>query len=458
MFRHRRSAVLIAVAALMALAAPASADPGQAPAGRSAATADHLGGSFEACGRIVEFTAPMVGTDGSLTVAGVVDGGDHAFVIDETAPVSPLVSALAAAGEWTCLHLIGDGMGILVDVAVADDTSCGSLVDAGGTFVLQPGSTDPFTTTTLDGDAAAIVAADLDLAAFLGALATVDGPLLAEPCLEFQLAGDGTLAAILLDYVDIDLPASIACGLVDGTPIPYRDPASQPYPEADTVSVDGFEMDAALLASPYQSVLAFHLDATAEICLLVEIADNVIVDASVINLGPAEVCGELEVVGGLVFVDTVVVSQGLTGVNFAEPSAASIDLACWTARAQTSVAIGELFLCADFQSATGTTFTASDITFHLTTAVDGSDLPPVGGPQSMVLIGPDPFVPFGPANPARVTTADIAGCAGPTSPAPLPDTGTDAPSSTVPATLVAVLVALWLACAVSLSVVRIRRR
>lgn len=456
MVPRRLSPILIAIVALVALASPAMAASGPSPAGRSQATADHLGGSFQACGRIVEFTAPMVGSDGSLAVAGVVDGTDHAFTIDEAAPVSPLVAPLAAAGEWTCLHLIGDGMGLITDVNVANDTSCGPLVDDAGTFVLQPGSTDTFTTATLDGDAAAVVAADPDLAALLAGIATVEGPLVAEACLEFQLAGDGTLAAILLDYVDFGLPASIGCGLVDGTAIPYRDPASQPYPEAGTVSVGGFEMDASLLAAPYQAVLAFHLDAAMEICLLVEVADNVIVDSAVINLGTAEVCGELEVIGGLVFVDTVVVSQALTGVNFAEPATASIDLACWSARAQAAFAAGELFICGDFEAATDTTFTVSGVTFHLETSIDGSDLPPVGGPQSVVAIGPDPFEPFGAGNPTRVTTADIAGCAG-ASPAPLPDTSARASASTTPVAVTGILSGLLLAGMLVLATVRARR-
>jgi hypothetical protein len=452
---HRLSPIKVAFVALIALASPVSAASGPSPAERTSATADHLAGIFQACGRIVEFTAPMIGTDGSLTVAGMVDGDDHAFTIDEAALVSPLVAPLAAGGEWTCLHLTGDGMGIITDVAVADDTSCGPLEDVGGTFVLQPGSTDEFTTTVLDGDAAVILAADPDLVALLEGIAMVEGPLTSEACLEFQLAGDGTLSAILLDYVDFGLPASIACGTVDGTPIPYRDPASQLYPEFGTVSVDGFEMDASFLLAPYLSVLAFHLDALMEVCLLVEIDDNVIVDASVINLGPAEVCGELEVIGGLVFVATVVVSQGLTGVNFADPAASSIDLACWSARAQTGgAATGELFICGDFDAATDTTFTVSDITFHLVTSVDASDLPPVGGPQTVVLIGPDPFTPFGPGNPARVTTADLSGCA---EAPPLPNTSTHAPAATSPVAPLAVLALLWLVGLVGVAAEKSRR-
>ena len=453
---RRLTSIVVVLTALIALAPPLAAAPGSSPGASGQILADHLGGSFQACGRIVEFTAPIVGTDGSLTVAGVVDGAAHSFTIGEAAPVSPLVAPLAAAGEWTCLHLVGDGMGLIVDVNVANDTSCGPLVDDAGTFMLQEGSTDTVTTATLDGDAAALIAADPDLAALLGAIAVLDGPLEEEACLEFQLAGDGTLAVILLDYDNLGLPASIACGLVDGTPIPYRDPASQPYPEFDIVSVDGFEMEASQLPAPYQAVLAFHLDTMKDVCLLVTVEDNVIVDAAVINLTAAEVCGELEVIGGLVFVDTVVVSQLLIGVNFAEPAAASIDLACWSARAQEAFAAGELFICGDFDGATDTTFTVSGVTFHLETSVDDSDLPPVGGPQSVVAIGPNPFEPFGPGNPTRVTTADIAGCAG-ASPSPLPDTSTERPAGSLPTALAALLVILWLGAASGLAMARARR-
>jgi len=124
---------------------------------------------------------------------------------------------------------------------------------------------------------------------------------------------------------------------------PYRDPASQPYPEGDTVSVDGFEIDAALVEAPYQSVLAFHLDAGLELCLALRIVDSAIVETAVItDIG--QVCGTLEVIGGLVFVDTVVVSQLLTTINFAEPTPTSIDIACSSALAQEGAAAGTLDL------------------------------------------------------------------------------------------------------------------
>ena len=353
---------------------------------------------------------------------------------------------------------MGDGMGILVDVAVADHTSCAPL-DEAGAFFLLPGSTDEFTTTVLDGDAAAVVAADVDLAVLLSAIASVDGA--AEACLEFQLAGDGTLAAIEVDYAlspGGDLTAPIACGTVEGTPIAYRDPASQPYPEGTTVGVAGSTVDASLVDGPHQSVLSFHLDAGLDLCLMARIVDSVIVEVAVLTgvTNSAEVCGELEVIGGLVFVDTVVVPQGLTAVNFAEPTPSELASACagvlgravdWGGSA------GHLRSCGDFEAVTETTFTVSGITFHLETSIDDTNAPTVGGPQGILLQGPiDPYAPFGPANPATLTATPLTGCAG----APLPDTAMA--SSSAPVLALAGIGLVLLAGLASRAVVRVRRR
>ncbi len=458
MFR-RLSTIVLAIGALIALSAPAAATTRPADEGPRAATADHLGGTFRACGRITAFTAPVLGvSDGSITVAGVVDGSDHAFVIDDSAPVNPLVATLAAGGEWTCLHLMGDGMGILVDVAVADHTSCAPL-DEAGAFFLLPGSTDEFTTTVLDGDAAAVVAADVDLAVLLSAIASVDGA--AEACLEFQLAGDGTLAAIEVDYAlspGGDLTAPIACGTVEGTPIAYRDPASQPYPEGTTVGVAGSTVDASLVDGPHLSVLSFHLDAGLDLCLMARILDSVIVEVAVLTgvTNSGEVCGELEVIGGLVFVDTVVVPQGLTAVNFAEPTPSELASACagvFGHEVDFGGSGGHLLSCGDFEAVTETTFTVSGITFHLETSIDDTNAPDVGGPQGILLQGPiDPYAPFGPANPATLTATPMTDCAG----APLPDTAMA--SSSAPVLALAGIGLVLLAGLASRAVVRVRRR
>jgi hypothetical protein len=415
----RRCRPIVLAATLLALASPAAAASGASGAPSDGPLADHLGGTFTACGRIVEFTAPMVGTDGSLTISGIVNIDDHAFVIDEGATIDPLVSSLAASGDWTCLALTGDGMGILIDIAVGDAEVCGPLAMETGSFVLLSGSTDEFMSVVLDGEAGALVAADPALDEPLSSIAMTPGA--GEACLEFQLAADGTLAAIFLDYA----LAPAACGMVNGTPIPYRDPASQPYPEGTEVGVAGYFVDASLLSGPHLAVLSFHLDAIAEVCLLVEIEDNAVLSAAVRSPGDTEVCGELEVVGGLVNVGAVVVSQGLTGINFASPSPASIALACWSARALPAGVDGLVIMCGDFEGADAPeqTFTVSGVTFRLETAIDDSDLPPEGGPQAIAVIGPDPFQPFGPANPTRLTTATVDGCAGGSaSPPPLPDT------------------------------------
>jgi hypothetical protein len=382
---------------------------------------DHLGGLFTICGRISEFTAPLPATPGSLTVEGIVAFTSHDFVIDEAAAVDPLLAGLAATGAWTCLDLVGDGMGIVSSVATTTaSTQCGVLEAAGQ----REGSTHEFTTVVLDGDAATLIGADPDLPALIGALVAAVGST-AEACLDFTFAADGTLAGVALDYAATpggDDLAPIACGAVDGTAIDYRDPASQPYPEADVVSVDGFEVDATLVAAPFQEVLSFHLDAGLDLCLLVRVVDSVIVDSGVLTTTGGSICGELEVIGGLVFVDSVVVGQGLTSVNFAEPTPSTIASACSSASAQGGSASGALDICGDYQGAGDTTVSISSVTFHLEAPVDATDAPVEGGPQAVRISVTDPFQPFGAANPAVVTQGAVPGC-----PASLPDTSTAAP-------------------------------
>jgi hypothetical protein len=462
MLRRSWSIALLTMLAV-ALVSPVSASPAGPEGAEPPMAPDHLGGAFTVCGRLIDFTAPMVGTPGSLTVAGVVDGADHVFPIDESATIDALVTPLAAAAEWTCLDLVGDGMGVITSATVASTTSCGVLSLDAGMLTQQPGTTHEFTTVALDGDAGTIIAADADLALLLEAVATVSGA--AEACLDFVLAADGTLATVALDYALTpggDLTAPVACGAVDGTPVPYRDPASQVYPEGTTVSVGGVAIDASLVDGPFHSVLSFHLDAGRALCLLARVVDSVIVETAVLTGGAsAEVCGELEVIGGLVFVDTVVVPQGLTGINFAAPTPASIASACMSARAQEAAATGDLVVCGDFDAVAATTFTVSGVTFHLETSIDATEAPSTGGPQAIGLQGPDPFQPFGPTNPARLVAATLDGCAAaPSSPAPaLPDTVV-APASGAASPLALLIVATTLASsgALTMAVVRARRR
>ncbi len=448
---RRMPPVFLAILVLAALAAPVAAAPGHAGPARDAAAADHLGGTFDICGRITAFTPPAVATPGSLTVAGIDDGADHVFPIAETAVVDPLIAGLAAAGEWSCLELVGDGMGVIESVAVGSTTLCGPLSVNGGIFALGPNVTHPETTVTLDGDAGTLLAADAELLALLEGVTTVQNPDLV--CLDFLLAADGTLATLLVDYRGL-----VACGMVTGTQLQYRDPASQPYPEGTTVSVAGFTLDASLFEGPHLDVLAFHLDLVAEVCLFTQIVDSVLVRAASRSFQGTEACGELEVVGGLVFVNAIVVSQGLTGINFADPSSASIAQACWSASAAPAGVTGLLTICGSYEGATDTTFTVSGVTFHLETSIEDANQPAAGGPQAVALIGPDPFEPFGAGNPALVTTASLPGCAGAPASPTIPDTSAGEPGGAMPAGLLALLGAAWLMGALALATARVRRR
>jgi hypothetical protein len=450
--RHRLLALVVLALGCAALATPVAAASGGAVVPSGAADADHLGGAVIVCGRVTAYTAPIVGTPGSITVAGVVDGADHVFPIAETATVDALVAPLAAGGEWTCLDMVGDGMGVITSIVVAPTSSCGALSSDGGTLVQSPNVAHPFTTVTLDGDAAALLAADAGILALLNSI--VAEPVSDLVCLDFDLAADGTLASVLVDYAGI-----ATCGMVFGTPTQYRDPASQPFPEGPTVTIADLTYDVGLIAAPHLEVLAFHLDAVAEVCFYPIVIDSVVQRVAVRNRGDTTVCGELEVVGGLVYVDGILVSQGLTGINFAEPSPTSLPLACWRAFAGGAGVIADLQVCGDFEAFTDSTFTISGVTFHLETAVVVNDPLELGGPQAIALLGPNPFDPFGATNPARLVDSTMDGCgASPASPEPLPDTRIDRPATGASSAGVAVLVILATGAVLVSSMARQRAR
>jgi hypothetical protein len=393
------------------------------PAAESdAAAADHIGGSFQVCGRIVEFTAPTVGSDGSITVVG----GGHAFVLDAGASVDLRIAPLAAAGEWTCLHLTGDG-GLFVDVVVASDTSCGPLGSAAGSFVLEgsavPGSLDRFTTVTLDGDAAAIVAADSDLGTMLGAIATVDDA--GVTCLQFELAADGTLLSIAVDYAASRASvgaAPIACGLVDGDAAAYRDSASTPTPWdlTNVISVDGFGIDALLFDVPSAFVLLVQLDAGKEVCLLARVVDTMIVEVAVLTGSDPDVCGALEVRGHQVYVDAVWVPTPLTAIWAADVTSTVLGDACLSVRSHEGAAHGSVVMCETLTAwddlprppgdALQASFTASGVTFALTAPLQADPALVLGARSALRLDGPDPYEASGGLNPALLTSTALVGC------------------------------------------------
>ncbi|MDH4334946.1 MAG: hypothetical protein OEW24_06770 [Chloroflexota bacterium] len=432
----RRSRVLTPfLALLVAIVAGPAAGVTDAQLGPKAPPlADHLGGSFTICGRISAFAAPLPATPGSLTVEGVIDFGPHTFPIDHAATVDPLLAGLAAADAWTCLDLIGDGGGVLTSLVVPSTTTqCGPIDAIGGGAVLgqQAGSTHEFTTLVLDGKAATVIAADADLSKLLTGLAA-DIPYLVEACLDLGFAADGTLTTMVLDYhgpAASEDEAAIACGPVDGTPVAHRDPASQPYPAAGVVSVNGFALDATLVDEAFQDVLSFSLDAGLDVCLLIRVVNTAIVETGVLTSAGGPVCGELEVIGGQVFVDAVLIGQALMTINLAEPTPSSIAWACASALAQEAAVAGTLDICGDFQGTGPTTLTISGVTFHFDAPVVARDVLETGGPQSIGVFGPNPLAPLVGANVADVHRGSALACSselpatnlapGPSSPQPM---------------------------------------
>jgi hypothetical protein len=426
---------IIPVAALvvtLAIAGVAGAAP-ITEAGSEPPLADHLGGASTVCGRLLEYVAPTPGTEGSVTIHGIVEYAAHTLPISDAVPADPTIASLAASGEWSCLDVVGDGSGLVMSMAVASASVVCGRAEA---TVEGTGLRGQATTVILDGEAGAIVSADGELARLLDAISSVSGPTGGTTCLGVTLAGDGTVTGLTLDYELVDgLLAPVACGPVDGTPIAYRDPASQEYPGLAPISVDGFEVDASIVPAPFHPVLAHHLDAGLDLCLIVRVEDSAVVDAALLTTGP-ETCGRFEIRGGLVFVNAVVVSQSLTAVNFAEPATADLGDACLDARAQESVASGSLTMCGVLDGVGASGFTVDGVTFHLEAPVVADASLASGSVRAFRLDGPNPFMPFGVANPALLVPDSREWCVAPL----LPDTAT---TPSVPGARLLVVIA-WL--------------
>lgn len=209
--RAVRLPILIAACALTALPAAATARTAPNP-GEVQVDASHLGGALVLCGQVTDYTAPDgVAADGALTVTGVSTPDPHTFVIDATATLSAgdsaLLTGLAATDSFTCLSAIGDGMGVLVELEVAETAElCGAVAPSGTTWMITA-TGFPDLTTTLTGEAEVIVDNDVRLDDLLGWFDQFDN----EACVTF-----GTDAAGVVDDIVLD-GELVVCGPVADT-------------------------------------------------------------------------------------------------------------------------------------------------------------------------------------------------------------------------------------------------
>lgn len=73
------------------------------------------------CGQVTAFTAPVVGTNGDITVNGVVEAIDDSLAASLAAgtTLNVLLSALATADATTCLDITADTGGVIVGISIA---------------------------------------------------------------------------------------------------------------------------------------------------------------------------------------------------------------------------------------------------------------------------------------------------------------------------------------------------
>jgi hypothetical protein len=298
--RAVRLLALIAVIVSLLLPGVATARSAPGDAANYDGDASHIGGALLLCGQVTEFTAPDgVATDGAMTMTGVSDPDPHGFVIAATAAVTPadgaLLTALAGTDSFTCLDAVGDGMGVLVEIAILPSAQfCGSVDPSGTTWRLTD-TEFPDLTTTLSGEAEVILDADVRLDDLLAWFDQFDN----ESCLTFTTDATGVVTEITLDgelrvcgdVADTSTHPSSAVLEYGGA---LGDEAIRP----DVVGLGGIVLPASLftdaaiglleLAYAAQTYPAF--DGVASVCALVPVADTELLPAS-LSPGAVTLCG-----------------------------------------------------------------------------------------------------------------------------------------------------------------------
>ena len=255
-------------------------------------TASHIGGLLLLCGQVSDYTAPDgVATDGTMTMIGVSQPDPHSFTIAATAAVSAgdngLLAAIAASDSFTCMDAVGDGMGVLTELAIAASAEfCGSVAASGTTWVLT--DTD-FTdlTTTLTAEAETILDSDNRLDDLLGWFDLFDS----QACLTFTTDATGIVDQILLDG-QIEICGPIA-QVADTSSFPYFavlefDVVSGVPMRPDVVGIGGVILPASLFSDAALGVLELahavqqhpEVGGFASVCALVPVVDTELMPAS----------------------------------------------------------------------------------------------------------------------------------------------------------------------------------
>jgi hypothetical protein len=476
--RRLHHAGLLSIAAVLILPGLALGRSTPAAGPSDEVSASHIGGALLLCGQVTDYTPPDgVATDGALIMTGVSQPDPHSFVIAATAAVSGadsgLLTAIAGTDSFTCLNATGDGMAILVELAIAPSAEfCGTVEASGSTWMLTA-TGFPDLTTVLTAEAEAILDDDNRLDDLLAWFDQFDNPA----CLTFSTDASGIVDGISLDGelrvcgAVADTSASTLSAVLEYGTGDEVDLAIRP----DIVGLGGIILpasiftDAALglmeLAYAAQNVPGFG--GSASVCALVPVSETEILPASLTG-STVTLCGWIG--HGALTVGLIDAPQptwtwfallfdgllGYPGANLVPNFTQAVDMgdpACVIASVEGGAAdeavvtTASLAACVGVVSRSATSITLRAVgesatwDFQLTagSAVDPSLVPGfVGNVRVEAQRGLD----------GAVAMAPVGGplCA----PAPLlPDTAISPPGRAIPAVVaIAVLVGLWAAAGV----------
>lgn len=300
------------------------------------------------CGQVTAFTAPLAGTDGSITIDGTTEVIDSSAFGAIDAGTVTVLTAVAAAGATTCVEVTAaPSGGAIVDLSIAAQAEiCGDVTLDTTTGVYSVGGVAlPL----------AVVSADADLVALLDAAAAAD----AQVCLDVTISSTTGLITTIGLNATINL-----CGDVTL--------------DADSATIGGVDVPLTLLDAEAQAAIALAIDAGSDICVQLVIDDTALVQANV-SLS-IDLCGDVTLdASGNVMVDGVVIPDALLDANVAallELAAAADGTACASVDAtstggNTTVGVTvTIEVCAEVTAVTENTITLGGVTFFLAGAAD----------------------------------------------------------------------------------------
>lgn len=299
------------------------------------------------CGQVTAFTAATAATDGSITIDGTVEVIDStAFGVIDAMTITTLMT-VAAAEATTCVNITANASGEIIDLDIAAQAEiCGNVtLDTMANIYSVGGVMLPMS----------LVSADADLEAFLAVAAAAN----ADVCVDVTV--DGTTGM----FTTVSLNATLTvCG--DATL------------DADSAALAGLDVPLSLLDAEAEAVLQLAIDAGADVCLAVVVANTTLVEA---NLSVSvDLCGDvsLDAQGNFV-VDGIVIDADLLDADARAllMLAASADgTACAAVDAvstngDTSVGVTvTIEVCAAVTAITDGTITLDDVTFIFAGAAD----------------------------------------------------------------------------------------